>query len=160
MAFSSGTPTDTTIPVTWALTVGGDGADGVQLCRDGSDGGWCGNFGPSGTASFGSLTAGTTYHLTATPLAGTALVGAASTLTVTTTGGSPPPPPTGWTQVFSDDFTSAPNPTTWNVYEGGRSGASNAQWASGHVTASGGILNMNSSADAAYGASGSPPVWR
>jgi hypothetical protein len=69
------------------------------------------------------------------------------------TGGGtpPPPPPSGWTQTFAEDFNAAPNSTTWNVYSGGRSGASNAQWAGSHVTASGGLLNMNVSRDSAYG---------
>lgn len=70
------------------------------------------------------------------------------------TGGStpPPPPPAGWTQTFFDDFTAPVDGNVWNVYTGGRSGASNSQWGgASHTYSSGGFLNMVASKDAAFG---------
>lgn len=156
---TAGTVTDTSIPVTWSLQAGTDGANGMRLSRDGADGGWTGDFASSGSAPFNGLTAATTYKITAQPIAGTTPVGTPKTITVTTTGAATPPPsgggggtttpPAGWTQTSFEDFNGSSLPSNWYLY-GGRSGASNTAFDPSHVSVANGVVTLKAYRDAAY----------
>jgi len=68
-------------------------------------------------------------------------------------GESPPGPSamTGYIENYVEDFTGSSIPAGWDVYSGQPGGDPGAQWGLAHVTVSGGMLQLNTWQDPAYG---------
>lgn len=56
----------------------------------------------------------------------------------------------GYSQSYTQDFTGSSVPSGWGVFTGNPGSDPGAQWASSHVTVSGGTLNLNTWKDPAY----------
>lgn len=69
--------------------------------------------------------------------------------------GEAPPGPTamtGYKRTYVNDFTGTKVPSDWNVYAGAPgSGDPGSQWAANHVVVSGGLLQLNTWQDPAFG---------
>ncbi len=57
----------------------------------------------------------------------------------------------GYTQSYVTDFSGSTLPSGWYTYSGRPGGDPGAQWASSHVSVSGGLLTLNAFQDPAYG---------
>ena len=57
----------------------------------------------------------------------------------------------GYTQSYVTDFNGSSLPSGWYTYSGQPGGDPGSQWASSHVSVSGGILTLNAFQDPAYG---------
>ena len=57
----------------------------------------------------------------------------------------------GYTQSYVTDFDGSSLPSGWDPFSGNPGGDPGGQWATSHVTVSGGMLNLNTWKDPAYG---------
>jgi beta-glucanase (GH16 family) len=57
----------------------------------------------------------------------------------------------GYSQTYVNDFTGTSLPSGWDTFSGNPGGDPGAQWAATHVVVSGGLIQLNTWQDSAYG---------